>query len=158
MKGSLTNVGLSFLCAGFYILTFLHLYYYALHAGVERNGGFMKLFVLILNQTEKLDDLMVSYAKEEICGATILDSTGMVRELSGLRFHEEEIPFWGSVRKFLNNEDHKKSKTIFTVIRDDQKDKIIRITEEVVGDFTKPDTGIMFIIPLDFARGKGLEK
>ncbi len=123
-----------------------------------KDCGFMKLFVLILNQTEKLDDLMVTYAKEDICGATILDSTGMVRELSESRFHEEEIPFWGSVRKFLNHEDHKKSKTILTVIRDDQKDKIIRITEKVVGDFTKPDTGIMFIIPLDFARGKGLEK
>ena len=37
----------------------------------------MKLFVLILNRTEKLDDLMVTYAKEKICGATIIESTGM---------------------------------------------------------------------------------
>ena len=39
----------------------------------------MKLFVLILNRTEKLDDLMMTFVKEGICGATILESTGMAR-------------------------------------------------------------------------------
>ena len=117
----------------------------------------MKLFVLILNCTEKLDELMLRFAKEKICGATILDSTGMARELYRSK-HEEEISFFGSIRKYLNNNEHERSKTIFTVIREDQQDTIIRITEEVVGDFSKPDTGIMFILPLDFARGKGLNK
>ena len=44
------------------------------------------------------------------------------------------------------------------MIRDDQEDTIVRITEEIVGDFSEPDTGIMFSLPLDFVRGKGLEK
>ena len=49
----------------------------------------MKLFVLILNRTEKLDDLMAAYAHAAICGATIIDSTGMARELYGAK-HDEE--------------------------------------------------------------------
>ena len=118
----------------------------------------MKLFVLILNRTEKLDDLMAAYAHGKICGATIIDSTGMARELYGAHHAEEEISFFGSIRKYLTDDARKTSKTILTVIREDQLDTIIKITEEVVGDFSKPDVGIMFSLPLDFARGKGLEK
>jgi hypothetical protein len=118
----------------------------------------MKLFVLILNRTEKLDDLMMTFVKEGICGATILESTGMARELYHSKHDEEEVNFLGSIRSYLNGDENKKSKTILTVIRDDQEDTIVRITEEIVGDFSEPDTGIMFSLPLDFVRGKGLEK
>ena len=118
----------------------------------------MKLFVLVLNRTEKLDDLMSAYAHEKICGATIIDSTGMARELYGSHHAEEEISFFGSIRKYLSDDSRKTSKPILTVLREDQIDTIIRITEDVVGDFSAPDTGIMFCLPLDFARGKGLDK
>lgn len=118
----------------------------------------MKLFVLVLNCTEKLDELMLAFAKEKICGATILDSTGMARELYNSKHQEEEISFFGSIRKYLNDDDSKKSKTILTIIREDQQDTIIKLTKEVAGDFARPDTGIMFILPLDFAEGKGLQK
>jgi len=119
---------------------------------------YMKLFVLILNRTEKLNDLMMTFLKEGIAGATILESTGMVRELYHFKHDEEEINFLGSIRRYLSGDENKKSKTILTVIRDDQEETVVRITEEVVGDFSAPDTGIMFTLPLDFVRGKGLDK
>ena len=118
----------------------------------------MRLFVLILNRVEKLDDLMTAYAREKICGATIIDSTGMARELYGSHHAEEEISFFGSIRKYLNDDSRKTSKTILTVLREDQLETIIRLTEEVVGDFSEPDVGIMVSLPLDFARGKGLDR
>ena len=116
----------------------------------------MKLFVLILNRTERLDDLMAEFAKNKIQGATILDSTGMARELYGAHHAEEEISFFGSIRKYLTDDSRKTSKTILTVVPDDKLDDVIRITESVVGDFSEPDVGIMFAVSLDFARGKGL--
>lgn len=118
----------------------------------------MKLFVLILNRTEKLDDLMAAFAREKICGATILDSTGMARELYGAHHAEEEISFFGSIRKYLTDDSRKTSKTVLTVIPDDKLSDVVRITERVVGDFGEPDVGIMFAVPLDFARGKGLDE
>ena len=118
----------------------------------------MKLFVLILNRTEKLDDLMAAYAHAAICGATIIDSTGMARELYGAKHDEEEISFFGSIRKYLTDDTRKTSKTVLTVRRAEQLDTIVRITEEIVGDFSQPDVGIMFSLPIDFARGKGLNK
>ncbi len=119
----------------------------------------MKLFVLILNNVEKLDDLMVAFAKEEICGATILDSTGMARTLyASNRHEEEEITFFGSLRHYLNDHGGTNSKTVLTVIRNDQHDTIVRTTQEVIGDFSEPDVGIMFTVPLDFVLGKGFEE
>ena len=114
----------------------------------------MKLFVLVLNRVEKLNELVVEYAREGICGATILDSRGMAREIfSG---PEEEVSFFNSVRKFLLSETaNHHNKTIFVVIREDQEELIKKITSKVI-DFTQPDTGIMFIINLDYAFGKGL--
>ena len=82
----------------------------------------------------------------------------MVRELYHFKHDEEEINFLGSIRRYLSGDENKKSKTILTVIRDDQEETVVRITEEVVGDFSAPDTGIMFTLPLDFVRGKGLDK
>ena len=115
----------------------------------------MKLFVLILSRVEKLDDLMTEFAHKDICGATILDSVGMARELYGSAHDEEEISFLGSIRGFLNGP-RQGSKTIFTVCRDEQVDVIIKAVEKIVGDLSEPDTGIMFTVPLDFVRGKGL--
>lgn len=119
----------------------------------------MKLFVLILNNVEKLDDLMVAYAREDLCGATILDSTGMARTLYAAdRHEEEEITFFGSIRHYLTDHVGSNSKTILTVIHEDQHETIVRTTQEVIGDFSQPDVGIMFTVPLDFVLGKGFEE
>lgn len=117
----------------------------------------MKLFVLVLNRTEKLNDLMLEFADKKICGATIIDSTGLARELYNSNKYEEDLSFLGSIFKHINpDDDHIKSKTILTVIRDEQQDTIIRIVNEVIGSFSEPNTGIMFTIPLDYVCGKGL--
>ena len=42
----------------------------------------MKLVLLVLNKVEKLDDFLEGLAEHGITGATIVNSTGMVKELS----------------------------------------------------------------------------
>ena len=76
----------------------------------------------------------------------------------GELLYEEERSYFGSSLKYLTDDTRKTSKTVLTVIREDQLDTIVRITEEIVGDFSQPDVGIMFSLPIDFARGKGLNK
>lgn len=116
----------------------------------------MKLFVLVLNRVEKLNELMLEYAKEKICGATIIESTGMAHQIFRTN-PEEEISFFNSIRKYLSNETPENNKTIFIVIREDQEETIKNATKKVIGDFNKPDTGIMFIINLEYILAKGLE-
>lgn len=109
----------------------------------------MKLFVMVLNKTEKLEALLAEFVKAGISGSTVISSTGMVRLLSN---YDEELPAIGSIRTWLYPE-REKNKTIFTVLQDDQVGKAVDAVEKVVGDINEKDTGIIFTVPIDFTKG-----
>ncbi|MFV0341486.1 MAG: hypothetical protein ACK5JH_01150 [Anaerocolumna sp.] len=111
----------------------------------------MKLLFFVLNKTEKLDEILADFARNNISGATVIDSMGMARLLSH-KHDEDEIPFLGSLRTFLNPE-REKSKIIFTAIQDEQLHQAVEIVEGIVGDFSKKDTGVVFSVPIDFVKG-----
>ena len=110
----------------------------------------MKLLVFVLNKVEYLDELLEAFAAEKIGGATIFHSLGMAHEL----YHagHEEDSFLGSLRAFLDP-DREESRTIFTVVEDDQVEKTVGVIESIVGDLSRPDTGIVFTLPVDFIKG-----
>jgi len=72
----------------------------------------MKLFVFILNRTEKLEALLAEFGRAGICGATVLKSMGMARVLAD--YDDEEVPFLSSIRTVLHPE-KEKNYTIFMV-------------------------------------------
>lgn len=111
----------------------------------------MQLLLMVLNRVEKLDDLLEALMAKGICGATILSSTGMVREL-GKRI--EDYPIFGTLRYLIDFE-RKESKTIFMVLKDEQVDTVRKIVREVVGDLSQPDTAILFTLPILSAEGVG---
>lgn len=111
----------------------------------------MKVLFFVLNKTEKLDDVLTEFAHADIGGATILSSTGMARVLSS-HYEDDDIPFLGSVRAFLNP-DRKKSYTIFAVLNDKEVETAIQVIEKVVGNLNHKDTGIVFTFPVDFVKG-----
>ena len=55
----------------------------------------MKLLLIVLNKTEKLDELLEKMMDKGITGATIFNSTGMARELAK---HSEDFPIFGTLR------------------------------------------------------------
>ena len=111
----------------------------------------MKLLVFVLNKTEKLDEVLMELAKRNIKGATIIDSKGMARMLCN-NHDEDEIPFLGSVKAFLNPE-KEKSNVVLIVIEDEQLKEGISAIEFVVGDLSNKDVGIVFSLPIDFVKG-----
>lgn len=111
----------------------------------------MKLLFFVLNKPEKLDEVLTNFADHDIHGATIVDSKGMVRLLNK-RHDEDEIPFLGSVRAYLNPS-REKSNLIFTALADEKVEDAIAAIEEVVGDLRHKDTGVVFTVPIDFAKG-----
>ncbi|MEZ4357492.1 MAG: hypothetical protein R2876_02520 [Eubacteriales bacterium] len=110
----------------------------------------MKLFVFVLNKTEKLEELLAEFMRVGISGSTVISSMGMARVLNN--YSDEDLPFLGSIRMILYPE-REKNNTIFTVLKDDQVQDALHAIEKVVGDIQKSDTGIMFTVPIDFAKG-----
>ena len=107
----------------------------------------MKLLVLILNKVETLEPLLARFTDLQINGATILNSTGMARALSDYM----DDSFLGSLRAILDP-DRDENKTILTVLRDEQVPSAVEAIEDVVGDLSQPDTGIVFTVPVDFIK------
>ena len=63
-----------------------------------------------------------------------------------------DMPMLGLLRHFYSPE-RKTSKTLFTLIEDDKRDKLMRIINEKTGGLDHPDTGIAFALPVSFVEG-----
>ena len=111
----------------------------------------MELLIFILNKTEKLDLLLTEFAQKNISGATVIESMGMARLLSH-KHDEDDIPFLGSLRTLMNPE-REKSKIILAAIEERQLKEAEAIIENIVGDLSGHDTGVLFTVPIDFTKG-----
>ncbi len=114
----------------------------------------MKLVLLVLNKVEKLDDFLEGLAEHGITSATIVNSTGMVKELSK---KSNEYPIFASINILLDL-DHQESKTIFIVVKDEQFEIVRDVIKTTVGDISKPDTAVLFTLPVLTAEGVGFHK
>ncbi len=112
----------------------------------------MRFLLLVLNKVEVLDTLLEKLMEQGVCGATILNSTGMVRELAK---SNEDFPIFGSLSAFINP-DRKESKTIFMVLREDKVEEVKNIIRQVVGDLSKPDSAVLFTLPVLDSEGVDL--
>ncbi|HHV98348.1 MAG TPA: hypothetical protein GXX36_02040 [Clostridiaceae bacterium] len=110
----------------------------------------MQLLIYVLNNEELLDDLLESFLEAGIKGATILESTGMARELASNGNHQ--IPIFGSLKLMLN-EVRPHNRTIFVALEDEQVDTCIGCIKDVVGDLNKPDAGIVLTVPITRIEG-----
>ncbi len=113
----------------------------------------MKLVTIILNKTECLDELLEVFSSNNISGATIIDSKGMVQELS--EHDHEDLYFLVSIRRLMEPS-HKENKTIIMAAKDEDVKRISAIVNEVTGGLNKPDTGILFTVPIDYLEGISL--
>lgn len=108
----------------------------------------MKLLVLVLNKTECLEEILEKMGEQNLKGATILDSKGMAHSLSEF----SELRFMASLRMILDPE-HQESKTIFMVLEDKNVELVSKIVNKATGGLDKPDTGVLFTLPVDYTEG-----
>ncbi len=108
----------------------------------------MKLLIYVLSHVEKLQSILKQFNDQGLSGATIIDSSGMGRELT----ERDEFSIFGSMRALID-QNNRTTKTLFLVVEDDEVKKVEKVIEKVIGDLSKPDQGILFTIPLDYVKG-----
>ncbi len=114
----------------------------------------MYLILFVLDNPDKLEDLLSAWEEAGAGGATVLVSTGMNRMLNhGFR---DDIPLMPGLDDFYKRiEDY--HRTLFTIVKDDATlQKIVDATQGVVGNLDNPNTGILVVLPT--AQVYGLEK
>ena len=110
----------------------------------------MQFLLIVLNKVEILDTLLSQLMDNGIHGATILNSTGMIRELSKT---SDDFPIFGTLR-YLIDPDRKESKTIFMVLKDEQVEEAKNIVRQVVGDIA--NLILLLCLPCLFCQQEGL--
>lgn len=114
----------------------------------------MYLILFVLDDPDKLQDLLDAWEEAGTGGSTILVSTGLQRMRDGAI--RDDIPLMPGLDDLYKRiEEH--HRTIFTIVKDDDVlKKIVEATQSVVGDLNQPNTGILVAIPT--VQVFGLEK
>lgn len=107
----------------------------------------MKLVVFVLNREDLLEEVLEAFVEAGVPGATILDSEGMGRLLT------YAVPLFADFKEFMKG-NKPYNRTIFSVVdKAATVKRLQRLIEKVCGDLTRPGTGILFTVPVDYARG-----
>jgi nitrogen regulatory protein P-II 1 len=107
----------------------------------------MQLLIAVLNQEEKLEQILSGFLELGITGATILQSEGMGRVLS------HDIPIFAGLEPLLTRS-RPQNQTIFSVIQEEEKvEGALALLQEICGDLNNPATGIAFTIPVNRVVG-----
>lgn len=102
----------------------------------------MQLLIAVINEEEKLDEILSGFLELGITGATIVNSEGMGRLLS------HEVPIVAGLETLVKRS-RPKNQTIFSVIREDDKvEGALALLQEICGDLDHPATGIAFTVPV----------
>ena len=110
----------------------------------------MQALFIVLNDSNYMDDILEVFVKHGVKGATIVDSYGMgkaLRESQTLSFlrSEEKGSIDRSVPEHVDD-----SKTIFSVIPNDEDSALIIKTISHLLNYSKSDTvGFMFVVPVE---------
>jgi nitrogen regulatory protein P-II 1 len=111
----------------------------------------VQLLIAVINQEEKLDEILSGMIELGVTGATIIDSAGMGRVLS------HDIPIFAGLEG-LAARTRPRNQTIFSVIREEEKvEAVLRLLSQVCGDLENPATGIAFTIPVTRVVGLSAE-
>ena len=106
----------------------------------------MYIILCVIDQPEHLTRLLQAWRQDGITGVTILESTGLHR-LS----QQAHIPMRYA---FGNPSSERGNVTLFTIVENEATIQLrLAITEEVVGDFNEPNTGIFVSWPVSFSKG-----
>ncbi len=107
----------------------------------------MELLIAVINEEDRLDDVLSGLLEIGITGATVIDSEGMGHVLS------RDIPVFTGLRTLISRA-RPRNQTIFSVVESEEKvESALALLEEIFGDRAGPATGIAFTVPVSRVLG-----
>lgn len=106
----------------------------------------MNALFIVLNDLTYLDEILEEFVELKVRGATIIESQGMASAI----LHSEGLNFlMQGLFKGSTADEQKYSKTIFTVIPDqEQLDRTVKAVRKIVERSKKQTVGFMFSVPV----------
>ena len=101
----------------------------------------MQLLLAVINDPNKVDDVLAGFFEVGLRGATVIPSEGMGRILT------HDIPIFAGLQTLVRGS-RPQNRTLFSVVEDDQVDAAISVLQKVCGSMEEPATGIAMTVPL----------
>lgn len=110
------------------------------------------LVILVVHDIEKLEDVISGWRGAGVGGATILPSLGLA-SLDKKRALREDMPLM-PLMDTIFEEDEELNRTLFTIIDGKETmEKVVKATQDILGDLNSPNNGVMAVIPVEAAYG-----
>ncbi|MDT8367734.1 MAG: hypothetical protein RQ745_00900 [Longimicrobiales bacterium] len=106
----------------------------------------MQLILAVVNDQEKVDEILSGFLELGITGATVIASEGMGRLLT------DDIPIFAGLSSLIAGS-RPQNRTIFSVVEEEKVDPALALLQDVCGDLAAPATGIAFAIPVSRVVG-----
>ncbi len=109
----------------------------------------MHMIMFVLDDPNKLDDVLDAWDTLDVSGVTIIESTGIVRH----RAHRVGSPLMAGLNRLMYS-DQEGHYTLFTIVKGEETvRKCISAVEDLVGNLKEPNTGVMAAWPLSIVKG-----
>jgi hypothetical protein len=116
----------------------------------------MYLIMYVSKDVIQAEEMLDVWMKAGIRGATILESSGLTQNAENTRSLREDFGLVVSLRKMLQA-DEVQHRTLFSAIPDEATlQQVLAAAHAHVGDWSSPDVGVLFVLPL--LQAFGLEK
>ena len=109
-------------------------------------SGEMQMLIAVINDPEKVDEILSGFLELGITGATVIESEGMGRLLS------HDIPIFAGLQTLISRS-RPQNRTIFSVITEDKAGGALALLQDVCGNLDAPATGIAFTLPVSRVLG-----
>lgn len=106
----------------------------------------MQLLIAVINQEERMEEILSGFLEIGITGATLINTEGMGRLLAS------EVPIFAGLEALVGRT-RPRNQTLFSVMDDDKVDRALALLQEVCGDFSRPATGIVVTLPVNRVLG-----
>jgi nitrogen regulatory protein PII len=106
----------------------------------------VQLLIAVINDPDRVDDVLSGFLELGITGATVISSEGMGRVLT------HDIPIFAGLQTLIAGS-RPQNRTILSAVQDDRIEPALSLLQDVCGDLANPATGIAFTVPLDRVVG-----
>lgn len=106
----------------------------------------MQLLIAVINQEERMEEILSGFLEIGITGATLINTEGMGRLLAS------EVPIFAGLQA-LAGRTRPRNQTLFSVLDDEKVEPALALLQEVCGDFSRPATGIVVTLPVNRVLG-----
>jgi nitrogen regulatory protein P-II 1 len=106
----------------------------------------MKLLVVVLNASDKLEEVLEGLIETGVTGATVVDSVGMGSIIG-------DVPLFAGLRSLFRGA-KPRNNMLFSVIRDEQAEEAMDILGRILGCVHgERGKGLAFVLPVERAIG-----